>query len=137
MKQKRFWTATFILAGVVFIGFAISVPHAHDVAQMKTASPAATVVPAVTLHDSFKKGVHTITGSLAAPNVCTLVTANAQLSGTASSTEHILVSISLPQDSGVCLQIPTDVDFSVTISAPAHMPLSATVNGSEASTTTS
>ena len=81
MKQKRFWTATFILAGVVFIGFAISVPHAHDVVQMKTASPAATVVPAVTLHDSFKKGVHTITGSLAAPNVCTLVTANAQLSG--------------------------------------------------------
>jgi len=135
MKQKRFWTATFILASVVFIGFAISAPHTHDVAQMKPASTAAAAVPLVTLHDSFKKGVHTITGSLTAPDACAIVTANAQLSGTASSTKGILITISMPSDVGTCLQLPTSMNFSATISAPAKVPLSATVNGHEASTT--
>ncbi len=134
MKHNRFWTAAAIIACIVALGFLISAPHTRDAVQTASQNTA-TAVPAVALHDSFKKGTHTITGSLAATDACAIVTADAEISGSASSTESILVSISMPEDVGVCLQLPTVMNFSATISAPAHLPLSATVNGREASTT--
>lgn len=137
MNHTHFWTAAAIIACVVVIGFAFSVPHTHDIVKTTTTPSSVTAVPAVTLHDSFKKGLHTITGSLEAPNACTIVTARAVISGNASSTESIVVPISMPNDVGVCLQLSTLVNFSVTISAPAHLPMRATVNGHEATTTVS
>jgi hypothetical protein len=134
MNHKRFWVAASIIALVVIIGFALSVPHTRDIAQSKKPEDA-TTMPVVSLHDSFKKGVHTITGSLQMPNACTIVNADATVSGDASSTQKILVDISMPADVGVCLQLPTQANFSVTVSAPAHLPISATVNGILASTT--
>ena len=133
MNHKRFWVAAAILALIVIIGFALSVPHTRDTGKVAESEKAA--VPSVSLHDSFKKGVHTITGSFQAPNACSVATADATVSGDASSTQKILIDISIPADVGVCLQVPTPINFSVTISAPAHLPISATVNGSEASTT--
>jgi hypothetical protein len=130
MNRTRFWVAAGIIACIIVIGFALSVPHTHDVAQTAASQNKTAIVPPVTLHDSFTKGVHTITGSLAATDACAIVTANAEVSGSASSTERILVSISMPADVGVCLQLPTSMNFSATISAPAHLPISATVNGS-------
>lgn len=135
MNHKRFWIAAAIIALIVIIGFALSVPHTRDVAQTKKLQDKTTIMPAVSLHDVFKKGVHTITGSLQVPNACTIVNVDATVSGDASSTQKILVDISQPSDVGVCLQLPTQANFSVTISAPAHLPISATVNGIEASTT--
>jgi hypothetical protein len=41
----------------------------------------------------------------------------------------------MPSDSGICLQVPTRISFHTTVSAPANLPISATVNGSLASTT--
>jgi hypothetical protein len=134
MKQKRFWTAAAIIACVVAFGFLVSAPHTHDVAR-RTATPDKIPAPTVALHDSFKKGIHTITGSLSAPDACVIVTADATISGNASSTERIQLAISMPPDVGVCLQLPTVVDFSIAIPAPAHLPISATVNGRAASTT--
>ncbi|MFH1178498.1 MAG: hypothetical protein V1711_02130 [bacterium] len=135
MNHKRFWIAASIIAGVVVISFVLSVPHTRDIAQTEITQDNITIVPSVTLHDSFKKGVHTITGSLEAPNACSVITANAILSGNASSADGILVEISMPPDAGVCLQLPTKVNFSTTVSAPAGLPLSATVNGYKATTT--
>jgi len=132
----RLWASAGIIATVILIAFALSVPHTRDVA-VKLLPTVAPIVPTVTLHDAFKKGLHTILGSIKAPNACTPVSASASLVGNASSTQSILVAISMQSDSGICLQVPTLVNFKTTVSAPANLPITATVNGSLASTTPS
>ena len=137
MSHTHLWAAAIIIAFVVIVGFVLSVPHTRDVAQTPSSQNKEASVPPVTLHDAYKKGLHTITGSIEAPNACTAVTAHATFLNDASSTERILVALSVPEDVGVCLQVPTRVDFSATVSAPANIPLTATVNGSVATTTAS
>jgi hypothetical protein len=130
MKHSRLWVAATIIALAVIIGFVFSVPHTRDVVKTPSSEGATTSVPLVSLSDSFKKGVHTITGSIEVSNICTILSAQA-----ASSTEGILVEISMPSDTGVCLQLPTRATFQTTLSAPADLPFTVTVNGSPATTT--
>jgi len=135
MNRMRLWVSAAIIAFIILVAFALSVPHTRDVKvdvelQLETEN-----IPSVVLRDSFKKGVHTISGSIEAPNACTSVNASATLVGDVSSKESILVIISMPSDSGVCLQAPTRTSFQTTISAPANLPISVMVNGSLASTT--
>lgn len=137
MNHTRLWIAAAIIAFIVIVSFALSVPHTRDVPLTTTLQTESTNTPVVTLHDSFKKGVHTITGSIEAPNACTVLDAEAKLLNGASSTDGILIEISMPEDSGICLQIPTRLNFSTTISAPANIPITATVNGLIATTTDS
>lgn len=134
MSHTRLWTAATIIAFVVVIGFVLSVPHTRDIPISSESKDAATDLPPVTLHDVFKKGVHTITGSILAPNACSIVSADAVLAHMASGTQNIQVMLSLSEDAGVCLQLPTATNFSVTITAPAHLPITATVNGTAAVT---
>ncbi|MDE2021731.1 MAG: hypothetical protein KGI71_02295 [Patescibacteria group bacterium] len=136
MNHTRLWIAAAIIAIVIVAGFVLSVPHTREVAQTPAPQPVAAV-PSVTLHDVFKKGIHTITGSLEAPDACTIVTATTSLEGDASSTQDILLAVSMPPDTGVCLQLPTRMDFSTTAAAPALTPITVTVNGVVASTTSS
>ncbi|MFA6278957.1 MAG: hypothetical protein WCS97_01675 [Candidatus Paceibacterota bacterium] len=134
MSHKRLGIAAAIIALVLIIGFAFSVPHTRDVVHTPLASSETESIPPVKLHDTFKKGVHTITGTIEAPNACTTATASATLTGDASSTQSILVAIDMPKNTDVCLQLPTTANFSVTISAPAQTPITATVNDSIATT---
>ena len=127
----RLWTAAAIIAAVVIGSFILSVPRATDVARAPGLSTA-TTTPAVTLRDTYRKGVHTIAGTVTAPNACGHASAESTL---ASSTNSIMVAISLAVDDGVCLQLSTPISFSTTVTAPAHLPLTATVNGAVASTT--
>ncbi|MDP2651617.1 MAG: hypothetical protein Q8O94_00580 [bacterium] len=135
MNHMRLWAAAAIIALIVIAGFVLSVPHTRDVAQTETSQDSVVSVPSVTVHDTFKKGVHTITGSLEVPNACVIVSAQAVLVGDASSPEGILVALSLSDDGGVCLQVPTRTSFSATIATPARVPITATVNGVTATTT--
>ena len=137
MNPIRLWVSAAVIAFVVLIAFALSVPHTRDNGVKAPLPSATTSIPAVTLHDVFKKGVHTISGSIEAPNACTLVSALATLVGNASSTGSILVAISMPPDSGVCLQMPVRARFQATLAAPAYLPITVTVNGSTATTTPS
>jgi len=136
MNNKRLWVSAGIIAFVVLVVFAFSAPHTRDLG-VKPSSSATESVPTVALHDSFKKGLHTITGSLSATNACAVVSASATLGSSASGTQNILIAVSLQSDSGICLQVPTRMDFKTMVSAPANVPITATVNGSSASTTPS
>lgn len=136
MSHKRLLTAGAIIALVVIAGFVISVPHTRDLG-IKPAAAEDPIVPPVTLHDYYKKGVHTISGSIEVPNACTPVSVTATLSGSASSTQSILIAISSQNDSGICLQVPTRVLFKTMLTAPAALPIRATVNGAVATTTSS
>ena len=133
MMRHRYLTASLLIVLALVLGFWFSVPHTKDAGLKKNLATAAAI-PAVTLHDSYKKGTHTITGSLVAPDACAVVTALASLAG-ASSSPAILIAIALPATVGTCLEVPTALSFSTSIAAPANLPLYATVNGASASTT--
>lgn len=139
----RLWTSAIIIALVIIVSFVLSVPHTRDILHAPTPPVVTTSVPTVALHDAFKKGMHTITGSLTAPNACTVVTARAAIVGSASSTQSlpaqtgILVAITMSKDTGMCLQLPAKINFQATVSAPARLPITATVNGVVATTTSS
>ena len=90
---------------------------------------------AVTLHDSYKKNLHKLTGSLLLPNPCTAFTATATTTGTASTSQVIAIDIEVAPDTGVCLQIPKTGSFTLSANGPANLPFDVTVNGAEASTT--
>lgn len=133
--HMRLWVAAAVIASLIVAGFLLSVPHTRDIVE--TAKPPASPIlpPPVTLHDVFKKGVHTITGSVEARNACTTVTAQASLEGASPEAQNIRVALSLESDAGVCLQMPTRINFSTTLVAPAQLSLIATVNGLAATTT--
>lgn len=130
MKYSRLWAAATIIAIVIVGGFALSVPRAGDAAKEEASEGIAERVPDVSLRDAYRKGVHTITGSLKAANACS--SASAEASADAGG---ISVAVSLLEDSGICLQVPTTVDFKTTVTAPANLPITATVNGKTATTT--
>jgi len=134
MSHKRLWIAAAIIAVILIAGFVLSVPHTRDVTRTPTNAEPVNA-SSVVLRDVFKKGVHTITGTIEAPNACTAVTARAAVAGNASSTESIQIIISMAKNVGTCLQLPTLENFSVIVAAPASLPISATVNGKEATTT--
>ncbi len=131
----RLRAAAAILAAVILLGFLISAPRTSEAPQALEATVVALVVPEVTLKDVYKKGTHTITGSLVAPNACASVEASATQTTDASSIEHIMVAITLTEGAGTCLEVPTTMTFSTTIAAPQGLPLRATVNGAPATTT--
>ncbi|MHB0865822.1 MAG: hypothetical protein ACYC1Y_02890 [Minisyncoccota bacterium] len=135
MRHMRLRVASTIIALIILVGFAISAPHTRDIVETFPSQTPATSTPSVTLHDVFRKGVHTITGSIEAPTPCTSLIATAAGTGSASSTTGILVTISMPPDTGVCLQQPTTLTFSTTVTAPAGVPITASVNGFTATTT--
>lgn len=130
MKHTRLWVAASIIAVVIIVGFVLSVPHTRDIPLEKITEVVEPVTPQVALHDVFKKGIHTITGSFDVSNVCVTVTASTTLVG-----EGIQVALSLSPDDGVCLQLPTTTHFKTTITAPAQAPITVTVNGEMASST--
>jgi hypothetical protein len=125
-----------IIAVIIFIAFALSVPHTRDVAIKKPAVEAPSI-PIVALHDVYKKGTHTISGSLVVSNACTTVSVNASLAGGASSTQSIALTLTSDVGSGICLQVPTRATFQTTLTAPNTLPIQASVNGIVASTTSS
>ncbi|MDD2657271.1 MAG: hypothetical protein PHD04_01240 [Candidatus Pacebacteria bacterium] len=135
MSHMRLWVAATIIALVVGIGFVLSVPHTRDVPQEQSALSLKTSVPEVAFRDVLKKGVHTLSGSLMAPDACAAVSSAATLSGEASSTEAILLAITLESSSGVCLEVPTRMTFQTTVKASARLPVIVTVNGEIATTT--
>ena len=134
MTHTRLWIAAAIIALVIIIGFILSVPHTRDASKAGNLNQSGDA-SLVTIHDSFKKGAHTITGSLSVPDACTTVTVRAVTIGDASTTEGIRIIVSMTKDTDVCLQLPTSESFSTNIVAPAHLPFSAIVNGEEATTT--
>ena len=135
MTHTRLLISAAIIALVVIIGFVLSVPHTRDVVEIAAPS-SKTNVPIVTLRDAFKKGLHTITGSVEATNACTTVHTEASVTGEASSTQNILVALTMVDEAGICLQLPTPMAFQTIISAAARLPIVVTVNGAVATTST-
>jgi hypothetical protein len=130
----RIALAVFVAVVIIIAAFAFFTPHANRGGeQAPSASIVQKPVPDVSLSDSYKKGMHTISGSIMAPTPCTSVTADASV---ASGTPAVIsVTISMPSDAGICLQQATVVPFKVSAAAGADAIIAAYVNGAPASTT--
>jgi hypothetical protein len=135
MTHTRLWLVATIIAGIILVGFVLTVPHTRDIGELSAPSNATTTVPNVAIRDTYRKGVHTITGTVEAPNLCTSLSAIATFLNASSSSESILVALTLPEDTGVCLQQVVHLSFSTTAAAPANVPITATVNGVTATVT--
>lgn len=137
MSHRRLFTVAAIIAALIIAGFALSVPHAREVPSNSAEETPAATVPAVILRDSFKKGIHSLSGTVTAPDACASVSAEASATGDASSTSGIQISLTIPPDTGTCLMVATKIPFSVQVGAPADAPVTVLVNGVAASTTSS
>ncbi|PIR83251.1 hypothetical protein COU19_01515 [Candidatus Kaiserbacteria bacterium CG10_big_fil_rev_8_21_14_0_10_56_12] len=135
MSHIRLRTAAIIIACIVVGGFLLSVPRARDGVQTPAAPAAPPTVPDAAVRDVYKKGVHTITGSIMVPNACTDVQVTATPVPNADTPTSIEVGISWSQDTGVCLQLPTKKSFETSVSATGDLPITASVNGQNATTT--
>ncbi|MDP2594052.1 MAG: hypothetical protein Q8P36_01815 [bacterium] len=134
-QRRRLWVATLIIAVAVIGGFVLSVPRAREIPESSGSATATSSIPVVTLRDSFASGVHSITGSLMAPDVCASLTASASIEGPSAQTgERIILALTMPEDLQLCLQIPTKLTFSVSVEAPAEVPIDVFVNDVSATT---
>ena len=99
MSHKRLLTVATIIASIILVVFVFSVPHTRDLPEEILTEDASLSVPEVALRDTYKKGLHTISGSIEVPDACTTASVQASRTGEASSTENILVEIFLAEDS--------------------------------------
>lgn len=121
-NHTRLWVAAVIIGVIIIGGFALSVPRAREVPS--ESGQAVAGAPKIVVRDAFKKGIHTISGSVLAPDACTSVLAEASLVG-----EEILLALSMSEDVGICLEVPTSATFSTSLEAPAGASVRTTLSG--------
>jgi hypothetical protein len=135
MHNMRLWSAAAVIAVILIVGFALSVPHLSDmgVSHPTAATPA---LPVVYVHDAYKKGAHTLTVKVAAPDACTVITgsANAVAADASSTPDTIAITLDMPADAGVCLQEPATTTLSLSAAAGASAKITASINGTTATT---
>lgn len=134
MNQKHLWIATLIITLGIGTAFLLSVPHTTRDVTPTSETLVSTELPLVAFRDSVRQGLHTISGWYLGPTACTTVTATSTLVHDLDA-GRIVVMLSAPLDTQVCLRVPTKIQFSTTLAAPAALPVSIVVNGIAASTT--
>lgn len=139
MNHPRLKIAAGFIACIILVAFLSSIVRTRTAvapeAMPQTERVAIPSAPLLSVDTTYKKGVYTITGFITAPDACTMPVADARLQGDASSTERIMVDVELIEDVGICLEIPSDVEFETELEAPADLPIDVSVNGVFATTT--
>jgi hypothetical protein len=128
MTPRRLRILALIILGTIIIGFVLFVPKGK-VQSPSAQVPAADALPAVSLSDTFKKGTHTISGSLEVHNACVAVAAEASVINDGATPRGIAVAITRTPSEGICLELPTRITFQKKVVAPKDLPLSATIDG--------
>lgn len=105
----------------------------HTVAQL-AATSTQPVITLVSLHDSYRRGRHTITGALTVPTACYVVTTQSAL--VPSTTPAVIrLNLTVPTDTGRCLLLRATTTFSVVQKASRSAFVKAYVNGAFATST--
>lgn len=130
----RIALGTSVLIVITVLIFVFSIPHANTPGESGPAPLViAPVVPGISIRDVYKKGAHTITGSLKVPNHCTTVSVESVLDG--EPTKGILILLTVLEDEGICLQEKVERSFTTSIVAEEKMPIRVLINGTEATVT--
>lgn len=139
MHTMRVWSPAVIIAAVLIIGFVLSVPRVRDLGGKSPVDTSTPYSPVVYVHDVYtsKKGTHAITAKISLPDACTTISgeASAAPGASASSTDVITLALDMPDTSGVCLEEPATTTLTFNVSAGKGAVVTATINGTNASTT--
>jgi len=134
--MRRTFLIGIVLAIFVGIGIFISSEHLPD--GMRVAMQVATSsTPAITLasfSDSYHRGVHTLSGALITPTPCYIVVTQSTL--VPSTTPPLIqLNLSIPQDTGRCLDLPATTTFRVTQHSARDSVVNVYLNGILATST--
>jgi hypothetical protein len=131
MQQHHARIALGVFVLVLIVGFVIFIAHTQDGSVPKEKTATSTPVSILeSVSSSYSKGTYTIKGKVQVPTPCYQVTAAA----TAASTT-IRVDLSIPTDTGLCLEEPAIDAFSVSVVAAKDASLEVYINGSLATST--
>ncbi|VAW32632.1 hypothetical protein MNBD_CPR01-290 [hydrothermal vent metagenome] len=123
---------------IVFVVWSIySSPHISNSTRKghkeATTTPAISVL--VSLKDIYHRGIHTITGAVVTPTPCYTVDAETKM--VPSTTPPVIrLDLSIPPDTGRCLQLSATTTFSVKQKAKKDARLSTYINGVQVATST-
>lgn len=135
--MKRLLIVTAVLVALIALSIFIFTPRLPDgkhKAVSVTATSTSPVITLVSLHDSYRRGKHTITGALTVPTPCYTVTANSALVPS-TTPEVIRLNLTVPTDAGRCLLLRATTTFSVIQKANRSAFVKAYVNGTFATST--
>ena len=135
MKRLLIIAGVLIALGVlsIFI-FTPRLPDGTHTVASVAVTPATPVITLVSLHDSYRRGKHTVTGALTVPTPCYVVTAQSSL--VPSTTPQVIrLNLSVPADTGRCLLLSATTTFSVVQKATRSAFVKAYVNGTFATST--
>lgn len=128
----RFWvTTTLLITALILATLGAYLWYSYQSRQAQITEEAASA-PAVTYRDSFKAGVHTISGTVVLRNRCERLEASA-VADTEVDPPVVRVDLFIPEDTGICLELPTERAFSVSVEASDAAMVQVFVNGIPAS----
>lgn len=127
--KRKYLIGAGAVALVIVIGFAFVYLRSGSDPE-RSLEETALALP-VSFEQEYEDGIHTISGSVMLANRCQTMEASAE----ALPDGTIRVDIIAPPDEGLCLQVPTEREFSLDVEATEGASVSIYVNG-ELSTTT-
>lgn len=117
--------ALLILGGLVFFLPTAQAPEPQSVTS--TSTPTSLPTPPTFTH-TFKKGTHTLIGTLTLPTPCYQVAESVEIDDTATP-EQVTVAITTSTDDGLCVQVIDERLVEVSFDASADAVITATLNG--------
>ncbi len=136
--MKSFLIAVIFLFGATIIGIVFSSSRLPDGARSTEVSVATTTSPVirlVSLKDSYRRRVHTVSGALVVPTPCYTVDAETKL--VPSTTPQVIrLDLSVPPDTGRCLELSATTTFSVKQKAKKDAVIVTYLNGNLTATST-
>ena len=114
--------AVILIAGITFFAVRTGREEAPKF-DTKTETP----TPVVTLKDSYKKGVHTYTGTYTVATPCHTISATATVA--VGTPDVVTIAITAPADEGMCVQVIATKTFTVTATAGKDAKVEVQVNG--------
>lgn len=113
--------SSLVLVGAATLAFRIEASFTKD-EYVRSESPV------IALSSAYEDGVWTVKGSTEVPTACTEVSA----SGALHENGSIRLDLTIGEDSGICLMLPTSKSYEVDVRAPEDAGLNAYVNGVKA-----
>jgi hypothetical protein len=110
--MNRTWIGIGGVLLVLIIVFAFFVLRTSE-GTMPAKATAPETIQIERIKDVYKKGVHTISGVALVPTACTKIDTVAT-----TTAAGIVVNIASVSDTGMCLELPSEIPFSVTATAP-------------------
>ncbi len=136
--MRRLFIIALILIAFGILSIFIFSPHLTNngniAAHVSVATSTPHVITLVSLQNSYRRGKHTIKGSLVMPTPCYTITANTSM--VPSTTPPVIrLNLVVPIDTGRCLALTATTTFSTTQVAAKGAIIKAYINNTFATST--